>query len=317
MKPLALNAVVDPQEHAIREQVVKLREFYTGLLVYVLVNIGLWILNYVTLPGRWWVGWVTTLWGASMLIWGFTVFGAANGLWFGAQWQENKVRALMAKENLREVSADRRMIQAQLRLLQAQIEPHFLFNTLANVQSLIAREPQLASSMLERFIAYLRQSLSASRELNGSLGQEIDLVTHYLELLKIRMGKRLEYSIEIANELRAVKFAPMLLQPIVENAIKHGLEPKVEGGRVSINVRRTQASLHIVVSDNGLGFSHDLADGSSLNSPHAGVGLSNLRERLQLLYGPDSKILIQEANPGTQVLVVIPWLTNDKASENS
>jgi sensor histidine kinase YesM len=293
------------REKELRTRVKEIRSFYLTLAAYCTVHIGFWI--YSTIAGTpKWSYWITFGWGVGIAFWAFNLFARQNGRFFGAQWEERKVQELLARENIRVVSSEKKLVEAQLRLLQAQIEPHFLFNTLANVQSLIGKQPVQASDMLERFIAYLRQSLNASRNMQGTLGQELDLLTHYLELLKIRMGDRLEFSINAADGLRTIALAPMLLQPVVENAIKHGLEPKVEGGRIDISIQESNRNLTIEVRDNGLGFEVG-NNAKNLNQTESGgVGLSNLRERLQLLYGNEARLNIQELKPGTLVSINIP-----------
>jgi len=142
-----------------------------------------------------------------------------------------------ARQNEQIAAAGRLLAEARLRALQAQIEPHFLYNTLANVVSLIEVQPAQARHMLERFIDYLRASLAASRQERATLGAEADMIAAYLDVLGVRMGERLRYRIEVPAALRASSIAPMLLQPLVENAIAHGLEPKVEGGEVLLRAR--------------------------------------------------------------------------------
>ena len=154
--------------------------------------------------------------------------------------------------------------------------------------------------MLENLIAYLRTSLSASRNINGTLGQEIELVKNYLDLIKIRMGERLQYAINIDANLTNQALAPMLLQPIVENAIKHGLEPKVEGGDLSISAKSVGQTMQIIIIDNGLGFSAQ---------PGSGVGLSNLRQRLDVMYDGQASMQIIAADIGTRVELSIPLQT--------
>jgi sensor histidine kinase YesM len=293
------------REKELRTRVKEIRSFYLTLAAYCTVHIGFWI--YSTIAGTpKWSYWITFGWGVGIAFWAFNLFARQNGRFFGAQWEERKVQELLARENIRVVSSEKKLVEAQLRLLQAQIEPHFLFNTLANVQSLIGKQPVQASEMLERFIAYLRQSLNASRNMQGTLGQELDLLTHYLELLKIRMGDRLQFSINASDAVRTIALAPMLLQPVVENAIKHGLELKVEGGRVDIAVQESNRNLIIEVRDNGLGFEAGNHAKTLDQSESGGVGLSNLRERLQLLYGNEARLNIQELKPGTLVTITIP-----------
>ncbi|MGL5004036.1 MAG: sensor histidine kinase, partial [Casimicrobium sp.] len=211
-----------------------------------------------------------------------------------------KVQEIMAREQLKIVSSEKQLVQAQMRMLQAQIEPHFLFNTLANIQTQIPRAPDKANAMLDNFIAYLRQTLSASRAQEGTLKQEFDLLRNYLEILKIRMGERLEFDLELDASLEATPLPPMLLQPVVENAVKHGLEPKIEGGRVRVRASREDRLLKLIVEDNGLGF------GEYADSKGTGVGLANLRERLRVLYDGFATLEITDANPGTRVEISVP-----------
>ncbi len=283
-----------------RKRVKEMREFYMNLTMYCCVIPILWLINAFT-PSPWWAHWPTVGWGIGVTIHGLTVF--ADGTFFGSAWEEKKVAELMAGEKLKVVSSEKQLVQAQMRMLQAQIEPHFLFNTLANIQTQIARSPDKANAMLDNFIAYLRQTLSASRAQEGTLKQEFDLLRNYLEILKIRMGERLQFDLELDPSLQDTALPPMLLQPIVENALKHGLEPKVEGGRVRVRATREENTLRLVVEDNGLGF------GEHADSKGTGVGLANLRERLRLLYEGVATLAIVDANPGTRVEMNIP-ITN-------
>ena len=201
------------------------------------------------------------------------------------------------RERAKAVELQRQAIDAQLRSLQAQIEPHFLFNTLANVVSLIDTAPDKARLMLERLIELLRASLAASRSERATLGQETALIAAYLDILRIRMGERLSYSIDVPAELLNASIPPLSLQPLVENSIKHGLEPKLEGGSVRVTARSADGALELDVEDDGLGF-----------SPHAGtgVGLANLRERMTSLYGANARLVVQELARGTRVRMTIP-----------
>jgi signal transduction histidine kinase len=192
----------------------------------------------------------------------------------------------------------RETLAANLRALQAQVEPHFLFNTLANVSSLIDRDPATAKRMLERFIRFLRASLAATRGDNTTLGAEKELIAAYLDVLQVRMGPRLEYRVQVAPDVAGRAIAPMLLQPVVENAIRHGVEPKVEGGRVEFDARREAGAVVIEVRDTGVGFAP---------TTRGGVGLTNLRDRLRGLYGEAAALSIGENEPcGTRVTIRIP-----------
>jgi signal transduction histidine kinase len=192
----------------------------------------------------------------------------------------------------------REALAANLRALQAQIEPHFLFNTLANVSSLVDREPATAKRMLDRFNGFLRASLAATRSDTTTLGAERELIAAYLDVLQVRMGPRLQYRVEVSDDVVDFRIAPMLLQPVVENAIRHGIEPKVEGGRIEFEARREAGAVVVEVSDTGVGFAQ---------TTRGGVGLTNLRDRLRGLYGESATLSIGENAPGgTRVTIRIP-----------
>ena len=291
------------QEEALRrarKRVKDIRSFYISATMYCIIIPSLWTFNLVG-GGKIWAHWATIGWGIGLTAHGLSVFAGRS--FFGSEWEEKKVEEIMAREKLKVVSSEKQLMQAQMRMLQAQIEPHFLFNTLATIQSLIGRSPEKANLMMDNFIAYLRQSLSASRSQEGTVKQEFDLLRHYLELLKIRMGDRLQFDLNLADDLGSAPLAPMLLQPIVENAIKHGLEPKVEGGKICVSARSEGGQMVLSVADNGLGFS-DHADSSG-----EGVGLSNLRERLAVLFDGQATLTVAEANPGTDITIRVPLST--------
>jgi sensor histidine kinase YesM len=280
-----------------RSRVKQMRGWYISFTMYCIIIPILWISNLLQ-GGLIWAHWATLGWGFGLTVHGLSVFAGRS--FFGAAWEEKKVEEIMAREQLKVVSSEKQLMQAQMRMLQAQIEPHFLFNTLATIQSLIGRSPEKANLMMDNFIAYLRESLSASRAQVGTVKQEFDLLRHNLELLKIRMGDRLQFELDVADDLGRAPLAPMLLQPIVENAIKHGLEPKVEGGTVRVSARRDGAHMVLAVADSGLGFS-DHADSSG-----SGVGLTNLRERLAVLYDGLATLTVADANPGTETTIRVP-----------
>jgi sensor histidine kinase YesM len=166
-------------------------------------------------------------------------------------------------------------------LLQAQIEPHFLFNTLAHVLSTVEREPPVAKAMLEHLTHYLRATLRRSRESEHRLGEELELVEALLAIAAMRLGRRLRYRIVVDPILREVLLPPMLLQPLVENAIRHGIEPAVDGGEIHVNGEQLGQELILRVTDDGKG----LTGGSP-----EGVGLSNVRARLASLYGDKGRL---------------------------
>ncbi|SDC28542.1 Histidine kinase [Massilia sp. PDC64] len=211
-------------------------------------------------------------------------------------------RAIKAAHQQEQIAeAARLLAEAKLRTLQAQIEPHFLYNTLANVVSLIGSDPARARHMLERLIDFLRASLSASRAEHATLGAEIDLARAYLDLLTVRMGARLRYRIDVDDASRAATIAPMLIQPLVENAVMHGIEPKVDGGTIVVRAQRTGAGLCVEVADDGVGLV------PAAPRPGGGVGLSNLRERLRSLHGNNAQLqLLENQDGGVTARLILP-----------
>ena len=195
-----------------------------------------------------------------------------------------------ARQQEQIAAAGRLVAEARLRALQAQIEPHFLYNTLANVVSLIDSQPAKARRMLERFIDYLRASLAASRAEHATVGSETDLAAAYLDVLGVRLEHRLRWRFEIAPAASALPMPPMLLQPLVENAIMHGIEPKLEGGEIVVRARVEDGMLCVEVADTGLGLR------PAPPRPGGGVGLSNLRERLRQLFGARAQLQLLD-NP--------------------
>ncbi|HEY4958982.1 MAG TPA: sensor histidine kinase, partial [Caldimonas sp.] len=191
----------------------------------------------------------------------------------------------------RQIQAENRATEAQLRLLQAQIEPHFLFNTLANVVSLMEVDAPRAKTMLEAFVDYLRASLSGLGHGRHTLGDEIDLVAAYMRIIKIRMEDRLDYSIDVAAALRPLPLPALTLQPLVENAIVHGLEPLVAGGTVRIGARLIDGALVLTVDDDGAGL--DSAAAAPPRRNGAGAALANIRKRLEQGYGSGASLRIE------------------------
>lgn len=199
----------------------------------------------------------------------------------------------------------RQITEARLQALQAQVEPHFLYNTLANVQALTEVDPPAANLMVGHLIQYLRASLPKMRENTSTVGQELELVRAYLNILQMRMGGRLEFSVAVPDDLLAKSFPPMMLPSLVENAIKHGLEPVREGGRIDVRVERIVTPqgdrITIEVKDTGKGL---VADSTQ---PGGGVGLSNLRERLAAIYGYNARFTIESNTPrGVVATIDIP-----------
>ncbi len=226
-----------------------------------------------------------------------TLIASAAGLLFFANREKiARLEALAAAEAARAETVARQALQAQLQLLQAQIEPHMLFNTLANLQGLIGFDPPRAQLLLDQLILYLRATLSSSRAQTTTLAQEFALMEAYLGLMSVRMGARLTYALHLPAELRALAVPPMLLQPLVENAIQHGLEPNIAGGHIAVDAARDGARLRLSVSDNGLGLHQPRH-----NRPGGHVGLANIRARLHALHGARADFSLSDGAAGGSV----------------
>ena len=205
------------------------------------------------------------------------MFGVGVSYLFYSRDRLEKLETELQERRLRQALVEKERVDAQLRMLQAQIEPHFLFNTLANLSVLVRSDPARAERMLANLIAYLRATLQRTRDAESTLGDEIELLRRYLDIIGLRLGHRLQFVFEVPDALLVRPFPLLLLQPLVENAITHGIEPKVGGGEVRIAAAAENGRLRLVVSDNGAG----LREGNT----GAGFGLENVRSRLHALYG--------------------------------
>jgi len=214
-----------------------------------------------------------------------------------------EAQAMAANAAAEREALQRQVTEAKMQMMQAQVEPHFLFNTLASVEHLIETDPPRASAMQRSLIQYLRATLPQMRE-NGTvinLGREADLVKSYLNLLKVRMEERLQINFDVPEGLRSAAFPPMMLQSLVENAIKHGLEPKAEGGTLSVKAEVMHNKLRVTVTDDGLGF-------GAVPSNGTGLGLQSIRERLKLLHGQDAQLAISPNTPsGVCSMIEVPY----------
>jgi len=200
-------------------------------------------------------------------------------------------------------ASQRQAAEARLTLLQSQLEPHMLFNTLANLRALIATDPPQAIAMLDRLNDYLRATLSASRQPTHALASEFDRLRDYLALMSVRMADRLQVHFDLPDDLRTWPVPTLLLQPIVENSIKHGLTPAPEGGVITIRALQSGASLALEVIDTGVGLGGD----ESASALAAGFGLVQVRERLATAYGDAATLGIAPNSPqGTVVRITIP-----------
>jgi LytS/YehU family sensor histidine kinase len=220
------------------------------------------------------------------------IAGSVGSYWFYA-----RTRSEYLARRMRE--AERHASDARLKLLETQLEPHMMFNTLANLRALIAVDPKRAQQMLDHMIAYLRATLDASRTTTHPLGTEFARLQDYLELMAIRMGPRLAYTLDLPPELADLPVPALLLQPLVENSIKHGLEPKVEGGRIEVRARREGERVLIDVSDSGVG-------SQGAGSAGAGFGLLQIRDRLASLHGGRASLDFSTDAAGAHARIALP-----------
>lgn len=223
------------------------------------------------------------------LMLGLVLGGVATWFFITREWIR-RARADIRERKLREIEAEKNQLESRLRMLQAQVEPHFLFNTLAHLMSLIDSDVVKGKEMLGYLIDYLRSSLLHARRTRVTVADEMAVVDAYLGILSLRMGDRMHVIRDIQPELETRQVIPMLLHPLVENAIKHGLEPEPGPGELRIAVRGNDEQLVLEVQDNGAGFTGQDNGG--------GHGLANLRERLKIFYGDRASLLLEERQEG-------------------
>jgi LytS/YehU family sensor histidine kinase len=259
--------------------------------------------------GAWWrfVDWLAVIeWRQLIIIWLLALLGAGMlqsaelAVWFilisfgvkvlaGGK-RKAELDAAAASRQADVATLERKLMEAQMATLQAQVEPHFLFNTLALIGQLIETDPPQAARIHAHLIDYLRSTLPQMRAVGGgTLGKQVELSRAYLAIMQARMKERLAVTFDVPDFLGSAPFPPMMLQILIENSIKHGLEPKIEGGEIRISARVVHATLHVDVRDNGAGFDMHADEG---------VGLANIRERLRLLYGKDAELVIEAPPEG-------------------
>ena len=216
-------------------------------------------------------------------------------------------REVIATQKAEVESARRQAAEQQLKLLESQLEPHMLFNTLANLRALIGVDPARAQAMLDQLIAFLRASLDGSRARTHSLAAEFERLRDYLALMQMRMGPRLATRFDLPPDLAAARVPPLLLQPLVENSIKHGLEPQIAGGRIDVSAARDGDTLVLRIRDSGAG-----VDVTSM-STEGHYGLAHVRERLATLYGERASFELAAGvgASGTVATIRLPWRTTD------
>ena len=217
---------------------------------------------------------------------------------------------LQAKEATKQADVaelERRLMEAQMAALQAQVEPHFLFNTLALIGQLIETDPPQAARIHANLIEYLRSTLPQMRAPNGgTLKHQVELALAYLAIMQARMKERLQFSFDVPDYLENAVFPPTMLQILIENSIKHGLEPKIDGGRIDVRAYLIDGTMHVDVQDNGIGFNMHAGEG---------VGLANIRERLRLLYGSRAELVIEmPLEGGALASIRVPYIVTEKAA---
>ena len=219
--------------------------------------------------------------------------------------RRSDLAAREASERAQHESMERRLAEAELAAMQAQIEPHFLFNTLGSIEALIEIDPPRAARTQRSLIEYLRAAMPQMRAAgaNNTLGQQVELSRAFLEIMKVRMEERLECHFDIPEGLASAEFPPMMLQTLVENSIKHGLEPKAAGGRIDVSASIHHGKLRVSVADTGVGMSPGTAATAG-----DGIGLANVRERLKLMFGEQAGLSF-EVPPagGTRAVLELPY----------
>ncbi|MFY0664926.1 MAG: histidine kinase [Natronospirillum sp.] len=218
---------------------------------------------------------------------------------FYTRYRMQCLRAEVSERQAQAADRERLLVQSQLQVLQSQIEPHFLFNTLANVQGLVDEEPAKAKQMIASLTQMLRANLQRTRATSTTLVEEFEIARCYLDIQSIRMGERLSYRLELPDSLEPCVVPPMLLQPLVENAITHGFERSTHHGEVVVSAVMENQLLCLTVQDNGLGLGQ--------NSAQGGVGLTNVRERLRSLYGDAASLTLTSIQPsGVRAEIRLP-----------
>jgi hypothetical protein len=250
------------------------------------VLLAVWVITW-QYSGRWWPAAPQAVLGETLK---YSLLGAfvyaARALQRHAE--RASAQALTLDAARREL--EREASEAQLQLLQAQIEPHFLFNTLANVRRLYRKQPVAGAQAIDNLMTYLRAALPQVRRAESTLGGEFELARAYLELFQIRMGPRLRFVMDLPPALRGVPFPPMVLVTLAENAIKHGLTPTDLGGTVQLTARRAGATLEVSVADDGVGFGVDTGG--------HGVGLVNIRRQLTTRFGLQASLSLEQRDGG-------------------
>ena len=302
-------------------------------LAYSLPWLAFWALHkratdqLVTWPAIWWTGIGVSLLGAiaslplaidflptrllspewwlrrGALPWAFGLLLHLPGLLIRRrEWMRHQTQLALAEQATAMAELSRQITLSELKTLQAQVEPHFLYNTLASLQYLIRRNPALAEQMLTRLHDYLRLALPTMRAPLSTVGRELELAQAYLGIMKLRLGDRFGFHIAVPPELAALPLAPMMVATLVENAVKHGIEPKVGAGHITVTASQQGSQLQVDVRDNGVGLAQAATAAATAGQ---GVGLANLRDRLVSIYGDAARLHISAGTDGTGVLARI------------
>jgi len=230
------------------------------------------------------------------------IFGGVMIFFFTSRARIDEAKRIVLEERMKLLDLKNMTIETELRLLQAQIEPHFLFNTLSNVMSLIDSNPDKAKKMMEYFTDFLRASLHIARDKTVTIAQEMELIRSYLDIHRVRMGNRLSYTIDIPESLLAYRIPPLLIQPLVENSLKHGLEPKIEGGEIAIKGAPEESVFAITIADSGIGISE--------KNVGNGIGLENVRKRIRMFCNGDGdgRLILEKNKPsGVKAILEVPY----------
>ena len=226
------------------------------------------------------------------------IFGAIIIYFFISRERLLLAESELQKHQIAVLDSEKQMLENHLKILQSQIEPHFLFNTLSNIIGLIDKNPARSKLMLESLTQYLRKTLEYTRKESASLEDELNMIAAYLAIFKERMGDRLQYEINVCQRLYTMSFPPMLLQPIVENAIKHGLEPKLDGGYVNITGDIGKHNIKFIIEDSGKGLNKQVGNG---------VGIANVSQRLRAIFGEGAALVLEDNKPtGLRVIIEVP-----------
>lgn len=241
-------------------------------------------------------------------------FGILGFIFFGTRARMVQAEADLAQATAKQAQQEKLLAETELKLLQAQIEPHFLFNTLSNIAGLIHQSPDTAEKTLLNLTTLLRGSLNRTRQQTTTLAQELEIAQAYLDIQSTRMQGRLHYSFNAPTALNNISLPPLLVQPLIENAIKHGIEPCEEGGDISVSAEQQDDKVIISITDTGLGIEQDQSNRRS--SAGSGTGLKNVRERLQALYGSDAHLdLVPNQPRGVIARITLPGSPVEEVNE--